>query len=41
VFTSVEGFVPPASVELEMTATEKPVPPVTGEGELPPPDSAE
>ena len=41
VFTSVEGFVPPASVELEMTATEKPVPPVTGEGELPPPEAAE
>jgi len=36
VFTAVEGFVPPASVELEMTATEKPAAPP--EGELPPPD---
>jgi ATP-dependent Clp protease ATP-binding subunit ClpC len=38
VFTSVEGFVPPASVELATTATEHPVPPVTGDGELPPPE---
>jgi ATP-dependent Clp protease ATP-binding subunit ClpC len=38
VFTSVEGFVPPSSVELATTATEHPVPPVTGEGELPPPE---
>ena len=33
VFSSVEGFVPPAAVELATTATETPAP----EGELPPP----
>jgi len=42
VFTSVEGFVPPSSVELATTATEKPAPPAAGggagEGELPPPE---
>ena len=38
-FTAVEGFVPPASVELEMTTTEKPVAPP--EGQLPPPEAAE
>jgi ATP-dependent Clp protease ATP-binding subunit ClpC len=39
VFTAVEGFVPPSSVELATTATEHPVPPaVTAEGELPPPE---
>jgi len=42
VFTSVEGFVPPSSVELATTATENPLPPTTGggggEAELPPPD---
>jgi ATP-dependent Clp protease ATP-binding subunit ClpC len=39
-FTAVEGFVPPASVELATTATEHPLPPATGagEGELPPPE---
>ena len=36
VFTSVEGFVPPSSVELATTATENPTPSV-GE-ELPPPE---
>ncbi|MEM9516148.1 MAG: ATP-dependent Clp protease ATP-binding subunit, partial [Actinomycetota bacterium] len=35
-FSSVEGFVPPASVELATTATEHPTPPP--DGELPPPD---
>jgi len=43
VFTSVEGFVPPSSVELATTATESPAPPTTGGGsggdaELPPPE---
>jgi ATP-dependent Clp protease ATP-binding subunit ClpC len=38
-FTAVEGFVPPASVELEMTATEKPAAPP--EVQLPPPEAAE
>jgi ATP-dependent Clp protease ATP-binding subunit ClpC len=38
-FTAVEGFVPPASVELEMTATEKPAAPP--EAQLPPPEAAE
>ncbi|MGK0275455.1 MAG: ATP-dependent Clp protease ATP-binding subunit ClpC [Ilumatobacter sp.] len=38
-FTAVEGFVPAASVELEMTTTEKPVAPP--EGQLPPPEAAE
>jgi ATP-dependent Clp protease ATP-binding subunit ClpC len=38
-FTAVEGFVPPASVELEMTATEKPATPP--EVQLPPPEAAE
>jgi ATP-dependent Clp protease ATP-binding subunit ClpC len=38
-FTAVEGFVPPASVELELTATEPPATPETG-GELPPPEAA-
>jgi ATP-dependent Clp protease ATP-binding subunit ClpC len=37
-FTAVEGFVPPASVELELTATEPPVTPEPG-GELPPPEA--
>jgi ATP-dependent Clp protease ATP-binding subunit ClpC len=37
-FSAVEGFVPPASVELATTATENPQPTV-GEGELPPPDA--
>ena len=37
-FTAVEGFVPPASVELATTATEKPIPPASGDGELPPPE---
>ena len=37
-FTAVEGFVPPSSVELATTATENPVPPASGEGELPPPE---
>jgi ATP-dependent Clp protease ATP-binding subunit ClpC len=37
-FTAVEGFVPPSSVELATTAVDNPVPPVTGEGELPPPE---
>ncbi|HSP27160.1 MAG TPA: AAA family ATPase, partial [Ilumatobacteraceae bacterium] len=37
-FTAVEGFVPPSSVELATTATEKPVPPAGGDGELPPPE---
>ncbi len=37
-FTAVEGFVPPSSVELATTATEKPVPLAGGEGELPPPE---
>ena len=36
VFTAVEGFVPPASVELATTATESPAP--SGD-ELPPPDA--
>lgn len=36
-FTAVEGFVPPASVELATTATEQSSP-STGEGELPPPE---
>jgi ATP-dependent Clp protease ATP-binding subunit ClpC len=44
VFSSVEGFVPPSSVELATTATENPAPPTTGggggEAELPPPDLA-
>jgi len=35
-FTAVEGFVPPASVELATTATENPSPP---SDELPPPDA--
>jgi hypothetical protein len=38
VFTAVEGFVPPSSVELATTATENPIPPASGEGELPPPE---
>ncbi|WP_395152471.1 ATP-dependent Clp protease ATP-binding subunit [Ilumatobacter sp.] len=38
-FTAVEGFVPAASVELEMTTTEKPAAPP--EGQLPPPEAAE
>jgi ATP-dependent Clp protease ATP-binding subunit ClpC len=40
VFTAVEGFVPPSSVELATTATEHPIPPAGGkvEGELPPPE---
>jgi len=38
VFTAVEGFVPPSSVELATTATENPVPPTPTEGELPPPE---
>jgi ATP-dependent Clp protease ATP-binding subunit ClpC len=38
-FTAVEGFVPAASVELEMTATEMPTAPP--EGQLPPPAAAE
>ncbi|MGB9344850.1 MAG: NDP-hexose 4-ketoreductase, partial [Ilumatobacteraceae bacterium] len=37
-FTAVEGFVPPASVELATTAVDNPVPPANGEGELPPPE---
>jgi len=37
-FTAVEGFVPPSSVELATTATEKPIPPAGVEGELPPPE---
>ncbi len=37
-FTAVEGFVPPSSVELATTATEKPVLPAGGESELPPPE---
>ncbi|WP_040496381.1 ATP-dependent Clp protease ATP-binding subunit, partial [Ilumatobacter nonamiensis] len=37
-FTAVEGFVPPASVELELTATEPPATPEGG-GELPPPEA--
>jgi ATP-dependent Clp protease ATP-binding subunit ClpC len=37
-FTAVEGFVPPSSVELATTATEKPAPPVGGEAEFPPPE---
>ena len=42
-FDAVEGFVPPSSVELEMTATENPQSsegsaPDGGGGELPPPD---
>jgi ATP-dependent Clp protease ATP-binding subunit ClpC len=36
-FTAVEGFVPPASVELATTATENPLPPAS-DGELPPPE---
>jgi ATP-dependent Clp protease ATP-binding subunit ClpC len=38
VFSAVEGFVPPASVELATTATEHPTPP-SGDAELPPPDA--
>jgi len=39
-FAAVEGFVPPSSVELEMTATESPTPPPTeGGSELPPPEA--
>ncbi|MFT4865329.1 MAG: ATP-dependent Clp protease ATP-binding subunit ClpC [Ilumatobacter sp.] len=38
-FTAVEGFVPAASVELEMTATEMPTAPP--EGQLPPPAAAD
>jgi ATP-dependent Clp protease ATP-binding subunit ClpC len=30
VFTAVEGFVPPSSVELATTATENPLPPASG-----------
>ncbi|HYN31845.1 MAG TPA: AAA family ATPase, partial [Ilumatobacteraceae bacterium] len=37
-FTAVEGFVPPSSVELATTATEHPIAPPNGEGELPPPE---
>jgi len=37
-FTAVEGFVPPSSVELATTATEKPVLPAGSESELPPPE---
>jgi ATP-dependent Clp protease ATP-binding subunit ClpC len=37
-FTAVEGFVPPSSVELATTATEKPIPPAGGDAELPPPE---
>jgi ATP-dependent Clp protease ATP-binding subunit ClpC len=36
-FTAVEGFVPPASVELELTATEVPAP--EAGTELPPPEA--
>jgi ATP-dependent Clp protease ATP-binding subunit ClpC len=38
VFTAVEGFVPPSSVELATTATEKPIPPAGADSELPPPE---
>ena len=38
-FDAVEGFVPPSSVELELTATENPTPPAEPSGELPPPDA--
>jgi ATP-dependent Clp protease ATP-binding subunit ClpC len=38
VFSAVEGFVPPSSVELATTATENPQPTVA-DGELPPPDA--
>ena len=38
VFSAVEGFVPPASVELATTATEHPTAP-SGDVELPPPDA--
>jgi ATP-dependent Clp protease ATP-binding subunit ClpC len=38
VFTAVEGFVPPSSVELATTATEKPSPPAGSDSELPPPE---
>ena len=38
VFSAVEGFVPPASVELATTATEHPTAP-SGDAELPPPDA--
>ena len=37
-FTAVEGFVPPSSIELATTATEKPVLPAGSESELPPPE---
>ena len=37
-FTAVEGFVPPSSIELATTATEKPVLPAGNESELPPPE---
>jgi ATP-dependent Clp protease ATP-binding subunit ClpC len=42
-FTAVEGFVPAASVELEMTTTEKPaaLPSALPEGQLPPPEVVE
>ena len=38
-FTAVEGFVPPASVELELTSTEAPAPAPEAGGELPPPEA--
>ncbi|WP_420452558.1 ATP-dependent Clp protease ATP-binding subunit [Ilumatobacter sp.] len=38
-FEAVEGFVPPASVELELTATEPPNPAQGEGGELPPPEA--
>ncbi|MEP1122971.1 MAG: ATP-dependent Clp protease ATP-binding subunit [Ilumatobacter sp.] len=38
-FTAVEGFVPPSSVELELTAVDPPSVPEAG-GELPPPEAA-
>ena len=38
VFSAVEGFVPPSSVELATTATENPQP-TAADGELPPPDA--
>jgi ATP-dependent Clp protease ATP-binding subunit ClpC len=38
VFTAVEGFVPPSSVELATTATEKPIPQAGADSELPPPE---
>ena len=37
-FTAVEGFVPPSSIELATTATEKPVLPAGSESELHPPE---